>query len=626
MSTFYPNDRDYLSHHGIKGQKWGIKNGPPYPLSSATHKAVVSGKNNKKPVDKKKIANKMRENRRKKILHDPKKLYKHASEFSKKEIDEAYEKLQSMNRIKSMYSEDKKRSPLMEKVAKKAEDKRMNKKIDKYARTPDMLSKNMHKLSQKEVSIALDRLEKRQDMFDLKMSQVDRPRAVVQEIIDYLSTLSRLGKAVGKLFQDPQVGKTKLTKADEYRNWKIKTNQIHLLSEQDIRSYKLAKGERLPSPGRGYGGGRNRKRYRQSDSGRGASMLSTMKEIADINLSIVSDTQVERLRNMLENLVIDHSDIKSMNREELTDYLMHHGIKGQKWGVKHGPPYPLDAKEHKQVVKGAGTSSKPKAKSESKQKSKDGLFVELYLVGLGLSALSAAYVKARKAIGNRTDNKIEEKFNELINNKDTEAKYDKKTGFKLKDREMTEKEDLKAANPLRSNDTYTKSTRYNCVYCSHAYELRRRGFDVMAKLSKEPVSTEKIFGVYPKAKPVLFDPFECFDLDDKGRPNGFVKIKNVAKAKERYAKARNEIKKQFRNLASEEGSRGYLSIQWRNGGGHLTTYFVKDGKVKIADPQSGKILTFNEEYLDKVICGFAIRTDNIKNSDINFEEIKRYVV
>jgi len=27
------------------------------------------------------------------------------------------------------------------------------------------------------------------------------------------------------------------------------------------------------------------------------------------------------------------------------DYLMHHGIKGQKWGVENGPPYPLDKKE-----------------------------------------------------------------------------------------------------------------------------------------------------------------------------------------------------------------------------------------------------------------------------------------
>lgn len=29
----------------------------------------------------------------------------------------------------------------------------------------------------------------------------------------------------------------------------------------------------------------------------------------------------------------------------------HHGIQGQKWGVQNGPPYPLDAEEHKKVVK-----------------------------------------------------------------------------------------------------------------------------------------------------------------------------------------------------------------------------------------------------------------------------------
>jgi hypothetical protein len=25
----------YLSHHGIDGQKWGVKNGPPYPLTNS---------------------------------------------------------------------------------------------------------------------------------------------------------------------------------------------------------------------------------------------------------------------------------------------------------------------------------------------------------------------------------------------------------------------------------------------------------------------------------------------------------------------------------------------------------------------------------------------------------------
>lgn len=32
---------DELYHHGIKGQRWGRRNGPPYPLSPQTHASVV---------------------------------------------------------------------------------------------------------------------------------------------------------------------------------------------------------------------------------------------------------------------------------------------------------------------------------------------------------------------------------------------------------------------------------------------------------------------------------------------------------------------------------------------------------------------------------------------------------
>jgi hypothetical protein len=33
----YPNE---LYHHGIKGQSWGVKNGPPYPLDKAVSRAI----------------------------------------------------------------------------------------------------------------------------------------------------------------------------------------------------------------------------------------------------------------------------------------------------------------------------------------------------------------------------------------------------------------------------------------------------------------------------------------------------------------------------------------------------------------------------------------------------------
>lgn len=41
MSTY-----GYLAHHGINGQKWGIRNGPPYPLKPGMHSAAERKKNN----------------------------------------------------------------------------------------------------------------------------------------------------------------------------------------------------------------------------------------------------------------------------------------------------------------------------------------------------------------------------------------------------------------------------------------------------------------------------------------------------------------------------------------------------------------------------------------------------
>ena len=33
---------DFLEHHGILGMKWGVQNGPPYPLDTKTHNGVIA--------------------------------------------------------------------------------------------------------------------------------------------------------------------------------------------------------------------------------------------------------------------------------------------------------------------------------------------------------------------------------------------------------------------------------------------------------------------------------------------------------------------------------------------------------------------------------------------------------
>lgn len=58
----------YLVHHGIMGQKWGKRNGPPYPLSRDTKKALRKAEKeaakNRKANEK---ANKKEEERKKKV-------------------------------------------------------------------------------------------------------------------------------------------------------------------------------------------------------------------------------------------------------------------------------------------------------------------------------------------------------------------------------------------------------------------------------------------------------------------------------------------------------------------------------------------------------------------------------
>lgn len=40
-----------LAHHGIKGQKWGTRNGPPYPLSYKDHSTTEKKQNSEKKID-----------------------------------------------------------------------------------------------------------------------------------------------------------------------------------------------------------------------------------------------------------------------------------------------------------------------------------------------------------------------------------------------------------------------------------------------------------------------------------------------------------------------------------------------------------------------------------------------
>lgn len=59
-----------------------------------------------------------------------------------------------------------------------------------------------------------------------------------------------------------------------------------------------------------------------------------------------------------------------MRNDYESNYLAHHGILGQKWGQKNGPPYPLDSGKHSASEKKAGWMKSLKDKSEARKKAK----------------------------------------------------------------------------------------------------------------------------------------------------------------------------------------------------------------------------------------------------------------
>ena len=129
--------------------------------------------------------------------------------------------------------------------------------------------------------------------------------------------------------------------------------------------------------------------------------------------------------------MIEDTEMEAWRREL---YLAHHGIKGQRWGVRRGPPYPL----------GSGKSTSHQTKRQIK-------------------GHLDKYVKVGKM-----------KVAEIL------AKHGQKKlpAFKVKTKPVENtlesmKADLEVINP--------SGNKYNCVACAIAYDMRRRGFDVAAR-------------------------------------------------------------------------------------------------------------------------------------------------
>ena len=127
----------------------------------------------------------------------------------------------------------------------------------------------------------------------------------------------------------------------------------------------------------------------------------------------------------------------------------------------------------------------------------------------------------------------------------------------------------------------TQAYDMNCMNCTTAYELRRRGYDVEAG-SWRASNTQ----------------YASLENWYEG-----VKVKEVKKT--------NNLIKAIQS-DNPPGSRGNLMVQWSNGGGHSMAYEVDSkGKVHILDPQTNSVVD-EDKLPDLISSAHYTRTDNLK--------------
>lgn len=342
-------------------------------------------------------------------------------------------------------------------------------------------------------------------------------------------------------------------------------------------------------------------------------------------------------------------------------YLIHYGIPGQKWGVRRyqnddGTYTPEGLERRRQGERDFNNTVKMLYGRKSKgitigetninnldhsksrmQKGRIALDVVRLAAPISSEPLSAianvgnkilAGIDLAQGIKGTVDRKNAIKLNEKNQN------IDSKTGFKLKtNANASYKDDLKKVNPGIKN--FNENTKNNCVLCSMAYEMRRRGYDAMSREASEGYSDdvwEKIFNnakiertdvmsqKHPNESKIFQDVIQHKNNDFD--PKAFAKASIVLRGDRAYK--REKANSTLDLMSKQQNSRGTILVAWGNGSGHSMAYEVKDGHVKILDAQVNK--EFSGEKAKKLLYNTidqrVVRLDNLK---INKENIKKVV-
>lgn len=264
-----------------------------------------------------------------------------------------------------------------------------------------------------------------------------------------------------------------------------------------------------------------------------------------------------------------------------SDELMHHGIEGQQWGKRNGPPYPLSAARHRAVVKRKDIES---TKTQGK--------IIDFAAGLSnyLDDVVSPVMQYTTPDGVQTFPPVASVI------RDMESKKFDKESQELLESLFKKKKGFEGAVDEVNPDYGEVGTTHNCTMCGAAMELRGKGYNVSARRSFGGASAGSFTKWFKGAHNEHCETFEEMksDIDKDG-----------------------------------DGSSGVLQGFYGRGlgsgdGGHTLHWRKENGKIIVSDGQNhteGDWDTMIKKYgfSDQ---GGCIRT-RLDNCDPNWDELAK---
>ena len=168
-------------------------------------------------------------------------------------------------------------------------------------------------------------------------------------------------------------------------------------------------------------------------------------------------------------------------------------------------------------------------------------------------------------------------------------------------------DDLVCANDPKAG----KNRTINCLYCSTAFELRNRGYDVEAIDKPSGVRNMAVFENFYETSdgtPIL--------QESKTNSSGFEPNQHTAICTKETVKSYKALEASATQFPAN--SRGTIMVQWNGGGGHAFNW-VKDasGTLMFIDSQVNKV--HSADYMDRMLRITSsdqpiimVRTDDLK--------------